>query len=772
VKLYKSGMFFEVSLLFLYPLISLTYYFRRRLHSNPNTRLMSILSQFIKSVLVFTLYSLSCLGTLSASTPEYKKDSTAISELIQSSGKKSLKNFPESINDATKAIELAKKLNDKEILVKTYLSIGLIYEDNTRLETAASYYQMSLDLFDLVNKQQQIDIVYNWAIINKKLNRFKIARDFYNKTLSLALQADISKKGIKDFQSAQMATNGLGTLHEFLGEFDLAINAYLQSLEYAKQCNNVKGSVLTLVNISGVYLKGKDYNLALENITKAMNMANELKDTTHIGFVYVTFGKILNEQGKYEDALSYLTKALKHYESKGEKRYIARTYIHISEVYLQKKDFHTAKEYLLKAVNNYKDALQFDDYPNLYLKLGTLYQQTNQNVDAAKALNEAIESAKTRNFKEIIQKANTVLSEVYAQLGNHQLALEALKTANIFGDSLFNEKKSRQFAEAQYKFDVEKAEEQSKFQKELGEKKLNDVKLEQSRYMFVMFFLFFSAIIGTLVYIVKIKTKSNAILLQKNDEIKFQNERLEKSNEILSQFAYASAHDLKEPLRSISSFVHIIQRRYSKILPPEADEYMNFVIGGVKRMESLLGALLEYSTVASNQQEVKQVTPLNHALNDILQNLHTIINEKGAVIDIPNNLPSMWISRLHLTQLFQNLMSNSMKFSDKPPRIEITGRVKDEQYVIAIKDNGIGMKAEYGDKIFRLFQRLSRNPEYEGTGIGLAICKNIVDNYNGKIWFESTEGVGTTFFISVPLAIVKFEKENILNTINTEGVTV
>jgi signal transduction histidine kinase len=733
---------------------------------------MSIQSQFIKPILALMLFSVLCLGTVRANSPEYKKDSTTIAELIQSSGKKSLKNFPESIGEANKAIEIAKKLNDKEMLVRVYLATGLIYEENTQLENAASYYQMSLDIFDFVNKQTQIDIVYNWAIINKKLNRFKIARDYYTKTLSLALIASdkpLAQKPKSDIQAAQMATNGLGTLHEFLSEFDLAIQAYLQSLEYAKQCNNVKGSVLTLVNISGVYLKGKDFNLALENITKALNMANDLKDTTHIGFVYVTFGKILNEQGKYEDALSYLTKALKHYESKGEKRYIARTYIHMSEVYLQKKDFNTAKEYLLKAVNNYKDALQFDDYPNLYLKLGTLYQQTNENVKAANALNEAILSAKARNFKEIVQKANTVLSEVYAQLGKHQLALEALKTANIFGDSLFNEKKSRQFAEAQYKFDVEKAEAQSKFQQELGEKKLNDVKLEQSRYMFVMFFILFSAVIGTLVYIVKIKTKSNAILLQKNDEIKFQNERLEKSNEILSQFAYASAHDLKEPLRSISSFVHIIQRRYSKILPPEAEEYMSFVIGGVKRMESLLGALLEYSTVASNQQEVKQVTPLNQALNDILQNLHTIINEKGAVIDISNNLPSLWISRLHLTQLFQNLMSNSMKFSDKPPRIEISGKVKDEQYVIAVKDNGIGMKAEYSDKIFRLFQRLSRNPQYEGTGIGLAICKNIVDNYNGKIWFESIEGVGTTFFISIPIAVVKFERENVSNT---EGVMV
>ena len=736
----------------------------RRLLSNPNTRLMSLKYQSLKAILFITLISVIGFGKLWSNNPNFQKDSTAIADLLKSASKKSLKNFAEACTDANNAIDIAKKLDDKTILVKAYLRIGLIYEENTRLENAASYYQQCLDFMGFMPDSVKLDIVYNWAIINKKLNHFKIARDYYNQTLTLAMVSDK-----KNYQWAQMATNGLGTLHEFLGELDLAINAYLQSLEYANKCKNIKGSVLTLVNISGVYLKGKNFDLALENITKALNMATDLKDSTHIGFIYVTFGKILNEQGKYEEALSYLNKALNYYEFKGERRYIARTYIHFSEVYLQKKDFNTAKQYLLKALGNYKDALEFDDYPNLYLRLGNLYQKLNENERAVQALNEAILSAKARSFKEIILKANTILSQVYAQMGNHILALESLKIANIYGDSLFSEEKSKRFAEAQYKFDVEKAEAQYKFEKELGEKRLNDVKLQQSRYMLFLFFIVFSAVILTLIYIVKMKSKSNLVLIQKNNEIKFQNERLEKSNEILSQFAYASAHDLKEPLRSISSFVHIIDRRYAKLLPPEAGEYMNFVIGGVKRMESLLGALLEYSTVASEQEEVKQVTPLKQILHDVQQNLHSIITEKNAVIDVSGVLPSLWISRLHLTQLFQNLMSNSMKFSDKQPHISIKGQVKDEQFVITLKDNGIGMKAEYSDKIFRLFQRLSRSPQYEGTGIGLAICKNIVDNYNGKIWFESTEGLGTTFFISIPLAIVKFEKEL---TLNTEGVLV
>ena len=128
-------------------------------------------------------------------------------------------------------------------------------------------------------------------------------------------------------------------------------------------------------------------------------------------------------------------------------------------------------------------------------------------------------------------------------------------------------------------------------------------------------------------------------------------------------------------------------------------------------------------------------------------------------------LPMLWISRLHLTQLFQNLMSNSLKFSNKQPHIKVLGQVQSGNLLITVKDNGIGMKLEYSDKIFRLFQRLSRSPQYEGTGIGLAICKHIVDKYNGKIWFESVEGEGTTFFLSFPMKIVQ-------NEVKTEGVDI
>ena len=718
------------------------------------TSLIKVYFLFFLSFLVFT-------EELGARNPDANGDSTAIMQLYISAKQKMLKNFPEALKDINQAIEKAEKLNNKLLLFRVYRKKAFICEENSRIEEAGQNYQRCLELSDYVNDTSKLEINYDWAIINRKLNHYKVSRDYFNRTLDLAQK-------IKDLEMVEFAYNGLGTLHEFLGEFDLAIAAYLKSIEFAEKGNRKKNIAISLSNISDVYLKGKNVDLAFENAQKAYNMAISINDSSKIALSNNTLGKALNAKGRHNDALNYHNRALQIYEELNDKTRTLTTLIYISEVYAQKGDYNEAKQYLLKCLK-YKENSSFYDLANLYLKLGNLYHKTNDATKAIEMLQLSIKVAKEWGLKDIIQKSSFILSQVYQQNGNYQLAYASLQTANVYGDSIFNVEKSQRLAEAQYKFDVEKAEAQYTYEKELSEKRIQDIEIKQSRYLLTAILVIFFTVIGTLIYIVKMKSKSNFVLLQKNKEIKFQNERLEKSNEILSQFAYASAHDLKEPLRSISSFVHIIEKKYVSQLPPEASEYMKFVVGGVKRMESLLGALLEYSTVASEQQEVKKTTPISQVLSDVQDNLRSTITEKNALIDISGALPSLWISRLHLTQLFQNLLSNAMKFTDKQPQISIKGKIKGEEWLITVSDNGIGMKAEYSDKIFRLFQRLSRSPQYEGTGIGLAICKHIVDKYDGKIWFESVENEGTTFFISFPLTVVKFEKEIALNT---EGVLI
>jgi light-regulated signal transduction histidine kinase (bacteriophytochrome) len=183
-------------------------------------------------------------------------------------------------------------------------------------------------------------------------------------------------------------------------------------------------------------------------------------------------------------------------------------------------------------------------------------------------------------------------------------------------------------------------------------------------------------------------------------------------------------------------------------LPEDATEYMDFIITGVKRLESLLLALLEYTTIVVENPEVVRSVKIPDILAQVRQNLDLSIQEKQALIHYSDDMPALRMHDYHLLQLFQSLMSNAIKFCDTQPIINIAHTFTDTDIVLSINDNGIGMKKEYSDKIFLLFQRLIKTPQYESAGIGLTICKNIVDKYEGRIWFDSIEGEGTTFFIA------------------------
>lgn len=668
------------------------------------------------------------------------KDSIELLAYIRAAQKNSFKDFIQAQSDLSKAVEVALRTNQPTMLFKAYRASGSIYEENSKLIEAEGFYKQALEYSYAVSDASKLDIYIDWAIINKKNGKYKVARDYYNRTLELALK-------IGDIEAAGFAYNGLGTLHGLMGEYDLALNSYLQVIEIAKKNHNIRDEVVALTNMANTYAKSNTFDLATKKILEAQNIATKMKDSSELANVYNMHGKILNAQKDYKSSLSKHEKALGIYEKIGDKRRIFESLVFISDVYLQSGNFATAEQYF-KRCFNYKDYFEYYEHPNLYLKLATLYQKTQRPKEALAAYKQSLELAENRSFIDLIHKCNLGLSQVYNDLGDYKNAFIALQTAHTLGDSLFNEEKSRRLAEAQYKFDVEK-----------GEREIQALRLTQNKYWLITVLVFFTALTFGLVYFIRIKGKNNQVLIQKNAEIQFQYERLEKSNEVLRQFAYASAHDLKEPLRSISSFVHIIDKRYSKLLPPEASEYMNFVIAGVKRLESLLSALLEYSTVASDDQQVESATSLQTALTDVHRNLELSIKEKNAKIKTEGYLPYVWIGRIHLIQLFQNLISNSLKFTEIDPIITIKGYQLNGNLILSVTDNGIGMKQEYSDKIFRLFQRLSRAPQYEGAGIGLAICKHIVDKYNGKIWFESTEGQGTTFYLSFPIKLVQEHSE-------------
>ena len=246
-----------------------------------------------------------------------------------------------------------------------------------------------------------------------------------------------------------------------------------------------------------------------------------------------------------------------------------------------------------------------------------------------------------------------------------------------------------------------------------------------------------------------------AYQLVKENEFKLKDTvlELERSNEELQSFAYITSHDLQEPLRSVASYAQLIQRRYGGQLDSDADEFIDFMVSGATRMKSMIQGLLDYSRV--NRAGIEFVkTDMNAKVEKAVSNLQYAIDESSAEIT-HDNLPNVIADPDQMVRVFQNLIGNAIKFkkADEPPRIHISANTDKEKYewVFSVKDNGIGMEKQYTDKIFEVFKRLHTIDEYEGTGIGLAIVKRIIERHGGRVWVESELGVGSTFYFTIPI---------------------
>ena len=233
--------------------------------------------------------------------------------------------------------------------------------------------------------------------------------------------------------------------------------------------------------------------------------------------------------------------------------------------------------------------------------------------------------------------------------------------------------------------------------------------------------------------------------------LKEKTEELARSNKDLEQFAYVASHDLQEPLRMVASYVQLLARRYEGKLDADADEFIGFAADGAVRMWKLINDLLTYSRVGMRGNELEP-TDSEATLVQSVNDLKVAIEENGALVT-HDPLPMVMADRPQLGQLFQNLIGNAIKFRSKePPRVHISASRNGNGWTFSVKDNGIGIAPEYSERIFVIFQRLHNREEYTGTGIGLAVCKKIVDRHGGRIWVKSEVGKGATFYFILPAA--------------------
>ncbi|NNC95977.1 MAG: PAS domain S-box protein [Chitinophagales bacterium] len=250
----------------------------------------------------------------------------------------------------------------------------------------------------------------------------------------------------------------------------------------------------------------------------------------------------------------------------------------------------------------------------------------------------------------------------------------------------------------------------------------------------------FEGYVGSFIDITEIKNVQ--------EELEEQTQELKRSNEELEQFAYVASHDLQEPLRMISSYVQIIEKKLHEENRTDLDEFMKYAIDGVERLQELINDLLNYSRVNRSEDPFIE-TDFNDIIKSVEANLSRLIDKEKVVIDC-QDLPSLFVDQIQIVRLFQNLIENSIKFkSEGDPVININCEKRSDDYLFSINDNGIGIDEKHFERIFVIFHRLHSRQSYNGTGIGLAICKRIIERHKGRIWVDSVKGKGATFYFTL-----------------------
>ena len=236
------------------------------------------------------------------------------------------------------------------------------------------------------------------------------------------------------------------------------------------------------------------------------------------------------------------------------------------------------------------------------------------------------------------------------------------------------------------------------------------------------------------------------------EKVEKRTEELLKSNKELEQFAYVSSHDLQEPIRMVTSFTQLLERRYKGQLDADADDYINFIVEGAHRMKYLIDDLLAFSRLNTQVKEFEKVN-LETVLNNVLSDLSVSIEGSNAIIT-HDPLPTIIADKTQKMQVFQNLIANAIKFQgSNPPKIHISAHKDEKEWKFSVADNGIGIAPEYQKQIFEVFKRLHTRDVYPGSGIGLSVCQKIIRRHGGDIWVESELGKGSTFYFTIPFRV-------------------
>lgn len=670
----------------------------------------TIFLTFVTSLLIVVSYAQphNKIDSLESVLKNGLPDSTRIKVLLELSKLSQYVDFARSREYTEESVKLAEKLDDRKLKVLAYQSKGFLLTSSGDYSAAVKYDNLSLEN-DIILKDSSM-----------------ISRDY----------------------------NNLGNDYYDLGEYDDAFFYFTQSHRIATAVQDTFRMLVAYHNVGRVFKELGQYEVALEHLELAKKMSEQQNDAEGIPYAYDEIGDVQLRKGEYDSALATLDRALKLSQKLNINLLEPKIHSKLATAYLGKGEFEKSKAhydsaYTLNNVTNDRFGVA-----EVELGRGIVYAKEGKYNDAMTKIEASLAVAKELNARVLEIKCLYQLSSLWEMKGEFKKSLDYYKQYKQLEDTLFSQEMQGKLLRDQLRFETESRDSRIAFLSELQAMQKGELKKQEFVRNILVVVMALSAILLITVYRSGNRRRQiNTLLLQHQEEMEKRSEELERLNQVKDKFFSIISHDLRSPINALAGLLDLLDK--GAVSAEELPKHIKELKARFNHTRTLLNNLLDWTLLQMDKLNLQAAKiDINHIVEDNIQLLSSVQNKDITIIsEVPKNSIGYADSNT-INLVIRNLMTNAIKFTNDGGRVVISAQEKPAEWLVSVKDNGVGMNADVLKMLFdKTAPYTTRGTANEkGTGLGLILCKEFIEKNGGKIWVESAEGKGSTFFFTLPKA--------------------